>query len=403
MSQHYKFGEEILASDDAKFLSRVAMAHSRRIRPLCMCVPGGNGIEVYVARRFEKYHLKRMPNSGPGHAPGCDHYEPHDDLTGLGQLRGQAIIDDEATGETLLKLAFPMSRGPASLAMASANETKPSVKSDGTKLSIRGLLHYLWNEAQLTHWHPRMQGKRGWAVVRNELLRAAEQKITKGKHFSEMLYIPEPFQAAKKYEIARRRREITARAQQHTKQLGMIIGEVKGFDVSINGERIVIKHLPDWNLFLNNVLARRLRSNFEREIELVAQNMGSHLIICATFEMSRADYPHVCELTLMPVNEQWIPFESSEDLALVTQCIEEERHFIKGMRMNLAHDSPIAAVILTDTETMSTALYHSNGRASADELSILAERMAFKGSAHVVVSPGNRLPGTRRKAKLTNH
>lgn len=392
MSQRYRFADEILASDDPKFLSRVATAHSRRIRPSCMCLPGSEGIEVYVARRFDKYHLKRMPNSGPSHAPGCDHYEPHDDLTGLGQLRGQAIIDDEATGETLLKLAFPMSRGPARLAMATANETKPSVKSDGTKLSIRGLLHYLWNEAQLTHWHPKMRGKRGWGVVRNELLRAAEQKITKGKHFSEMLYIPEPFQAAKKYEIARRRREITARAQQHTKQLGMIIGEVKSFDVSINGERAVIKHLPDWNLFLNNMLARRLRSNFEREIELVAQNMGSHLIICATFEMSRADYPHFCELTLMPVNEHWIPYESSEDLALLSQCIEEERHFIKGMRMNLAHDSPIAAVILTDTEPMSTALYHANNRASADEMSVLSERMAFKGSSHKVVTPGNRLP-----------
>jgi Protein of unknown function (DUF1173) len=392
MTQRYRFDGEILQSDNPRFASRVALAHSRRIRPYCMCLPSGEGIEVYVARRFEKYHLKRMPNSGPSHAPGCDHYEPHDDLTGLGQLRGQAIIDDEATGETLLKLAFPMSRGPARLAMANANEVKPSVKSDGTKLSIRGLLHYLWNEARLTHWHPKMRGKRGWGLVRNELLRAAEQKITKGKHFSEMLYIPEPFQAAKKYEIARRRREITARAQQHTKQLGLIIGEVKSFDVSINGERIVLKHLPDWNLFLNNVLARRLRSNFEREIELVAQNMGSHLIICATFEMSRADYPHVCELTLMPVNEHWIPYESSEDAALVSQCIEEERHFIKGMRMNLAPDSPIAAVILTDTNPHSTALYHANARASADELSVLGERMAFKGSAHKLVVPGARLP-----------
>jgi hypothetical protein len=395
MTQSYRFGTEILTTEDPKFLSRVALAHSRRVRPFCMCLEKGDGIEVYIARRFEKYHLKRMPNSGPGHSPGCDHYEPHDDLTGLGQLRGQAIIDDETTGETLLKLAFPMSRGPARLAMATANEAKLSVKSDGTKLSIRGLLHYLWNEAQLTHWHPKMRGKRGWGLVRNELLRAAEQKITKGKHFSEMLYIPEPFQAAKKYEIACRRREITARAQHHTKQLGMIIGEVKGFDVSINGERIVIRHLPDWNLFLNGVLARRLRSNFEREIELAAQNMGAHLIICATFEMSRADYPHVCELTLMPVNEHWIPFESSEDYALVTQCIEEQRHFIKGMRMNLGHESPIAAIILTDTQPLSTALYHSNTRASAEQLAILTERMAFTGSHHMLAVPGERLPRAR--------
>ncbi|HMU23237.1 MAG TPA: hypothetical protein PKC48_13145, partial [Sphingorhabdus sp.] len=60
--------------------------------------------------------------------------------------------------------------------------------------------------------------------------------------------------------------------------------------------------------------------------------------------------------------------------------------------MNLAHDSPIAAVILTDTNPHSTALYHANARASADELSVLGERMAFKGSAHKLVVPGTRLP-----------
>ncbi len=60
--------------------------------------------------------------------------------------------------------------------------------------------------------------------------------------------------------------------------------------------------------------------------------------------------------------------------------------------MNLAHDSPIAAVILTDTEALSTALYHANARASSDELSVLGERMAFKGSAHKLVVPGAKLP-----------
>jgi len=53
MTQRYRFDGEILQSDNPRFASRVALAHSRRIRPYCMCLPSGEGIEVYVARRFE--------------------------------------------------------------------------------------------------------------------------------------------------------------------------------------------------------------------------------------------------------------------------------------------------------------------------------------------------------------
>ena len=35
---------------------------------------------------------------------------------------------------------------------------------------MRGLLHVLWDRAELTHWHPKMAGKRSWFVVRRALL-----------------------------------------------------------------------------------------------------------------------------------------------------------------------------------------------------------------------------------------
>ena len=91
----------------------------------------------------------------------------------MGQVRGSAVLDDEASGETSLKLGFPLSRGGARLAPAALTNDKPTVKSSGQKLSMRGLLHVLWDQPELTHWHPKIAGKRTWFVVRRALLEAA--------------------------------------------------------------------------------------------------------------------------------------------------------------------------------------------------------------------------------------
>jgi hypothetical protein len=381
--QKYRFVGQVVAVGDAKFTSCLGKAHSSGERPFCMCKEDGDGVEVYVARRHEKFVVHRMPNTGPDHAPWCDHYEPADDLTGLGQLKGSAIVEDEESGETTIKLGFSLSRGPARLAMQTTDEDKPSVKTDGLKLSIRGFLHYLWNEAQLTHWHPRMEGKRSWNVIRNALLHAAERKSTKGHYLPSMLYIPETFLVKEKFEIDARRREWTARAISGTRQLMLVIAEFKSFEVGVNGKRIICKHLPDWGLKMDEILAKRVHRNFEAMFDLIENNPGSRVIVCATFEVAN-NYPKLFEVTFMPVTDEWIPFESLNELALVTTCISERRHFVKGMRMNLANHVPIASVILTDTKPLATAVYLKVDAPSGDHTAILEQHMAQTGVDHCV-------------------
>jgi hypothetical protein len=69
---------------------------------------------MYVARlgASDGYIVKRMPDTGSHHAPDCPSYEPPAEVSGLGQVLGSAITEDPATGETTLKLDFPMSKMP---------------------------------------------------------------------------------------------------------------------------------------------------------------------------------------------------------------------------------------------------------------------------------------------------
>ena len=50
--------------------------------------------------------------------------------------------------------------------MPAAGADSDSVASSGTKLSLRGLLHYLWDQGELTRWQPGFAGKRTWSTVR---------------------------------------------------------------------------------------------------------------------------------------------------------------------------------------------------------------------------------------------
>ena len=146
---------------DPETTPRLVEAHSRRERPLCLCRQPP--IEMYIAKRGDKYLMKRMPNTGADHDPACESYEPPAELSGLGEVLGSAIQENVEDVTTVLKLAFSLTRLPGR-ATAKVGPPTDSVKTDGTKLTLRGTLHYLYEQAGLNKWTPAMSGKRNWYV-----------------------------------------------------------------------------------------------------------------------------------------------------------------------------------------------------------------------------------------------
>jgi hypothetical protein len=89
----------------------VADAHAAHQRPRCLCL--AEGVEMYVARLGGRAtSSSACPDTGSHHAPDCPSYEPPAEFSGLGQVLGSAITEDPATGETTLKLDFPLSKMP---------------------------------------------------------------------------------------------------------------------------------------------------------------------------------------------------------------------------------------------------------------------------------------------------
>lgn len=382
----YEVGGRRLEIGSSGFAEAIADAHAVHQRPRCMCV--AEGIEMYVARLAGPNAgliVKRMPNTGHQHAPDCPSYEPPAEASGLGEVLGSAIAEDPLTGVTTLKLDFPMAKLGGRPATPGPAGDSGSATSDATRLSLRGLLHYLWDRAELTRWQPGFAGRRHWATVRHHLLRAAETMVTRGGALRQRLYVPEVFAVDRRDEINARRvaQWIQAAASPAERQhLMLLIGEVKEIVPARYGYKAVIKHVPDQPLALDETLYRRLCRRFECELSLWGASVGLHMIAIATFGINLAGVPTVEEMSLMPTNAQWIPVEDAFELELVDRLVHEGRWFTKALRYNLAGVRALPSATLLDAAGGPFPLILDRGHGYGDGTAGLNDPVAQDNGIH---------------------
>lgn len=394
-------GSETVGASADGLQASLARARSAGVRPRCMCTTVG--VEMYTAKVGGRYLVKRMPGSGAEHAASCESYEPPPELSGLGQVQGSAITEDADEGVTTLRLGFSLSKTGGKAAPESSGGVSDSVATDGTKLTLRAMLHYLWEEAGFNRWTQAMAGKRSWPVIRKYLLAAAAGKNTKGKGLAESLYVPEAFSLEHKAEITGRRMQqmmAVASAGTGRRKLLLAVGEVKEFTPTRFGHKIMLKQVADCPFMINEDLYKRMHKRFEVELSLWDAFEGSHLIVIGTFAVGRTGVASFEELSLMVVTENWVPFESTFDKMVLDSMTSSGRPFVKGLRYNLAPSVPLASVVATDTLPGPTALYiiaPDTEDELVEQVDELAEDSALESwiwNAGIDAMPALPLPGS---------
>jgi hypothetical protein len=364
----FRIGDHIIPHDDPRLETLLASVHGTKQRPLCLC--RDPGVEMYVAKINGRHVIKRMPNTGSDHALSCDSYEPPAELSGLGPLIGSAIQENIQDGVTTLRFDFTLSkRGGKSAGTSSPRREPDSVRTDGHKLTLRGTLHYLWEQAGFHRWSPAMAGKRSWHVIHKFLLQAAEDKAVKGVPLADVLYVPEPFSRERMEDIAQRRMARLSQismGESHAQRLLLLIGEVKEIARSRCGHKLVVKHLPDFPITMDDGLHNRLRKRFAGEFALWDAVDNAHLVVIGTFGVGPTGVASLDAAALMVVNENWLPFEHLYEQALIDRLTQSGRSFLKGLRYSLSDDQPLASVVLLDTQPLPIALYIVQPEAGED-------------------------------------
>ncbi|KPH04279.1 DUF1173 domain-containing protein (plasmid) [Rhizobium acidisoli] len=355
--RQFLIGSQTFDESSPEFQSQLERAYEQKLRPLCPCREPA--IAMYIARTDGQFLIKRMPLSGRDHGPGCPSYEPPYELSGLGPLIGNAIQIDATTGAAMLKLDFSLSKRGNRSVSTMPSEPSETIRRDPKKLSLRAMLHYLWDTGELTEWTSLWAGRRGWGRVRSSLLNAARQMIVRGGPLNDILFVPEVFHQEDKDGISARRAAMLAGAQANgsgPRKLMMMVAEVKEFSSARDGQKILLRHLP-FPFMIDERAWKRLNARYETELELWRSNEEFHLIMIATFGISGVGIATIEEVAMMVVNENWTPVENIHEQHLLERLSRLKRRSVKGLRFDLSRDQPIAAVTLPEARPEPVAMF----------------------------------------------
>lgn len=343
--------------DDPGLQAVLARVHESPERPRCLCIPGG--VEMYVARH-RQFVVKRMPGSGMRHHPSCVSYEPDAQQSGLGELVGEAVLEP-TPGSFELRVNFPWARVAGRAVPRGEPEEPVEVVVARRRMSLRALMHFLFERAGINRWAPAMLGKRNQGVLHKYLMEAADTVTVRGLTLAERLYVPEPFTEARRDDAARRRRDKLAVLQPRDGQspLAIAMGEFKGCDATAQGCRIWIKHAPDAPLLAAMRTWERIARTFGPLLEARHADTGHRVrVVMTALIRARREYTYEIDAaSLMLTDERWIPLDGLHELGLVHALVEQRRRFIKPLRYDARSAATFPNALLLDTGRQPTPLH----------------------------------------------
>ena len=377
-TRYFVKGQTYTPSDPA-LQDGLARLYGSSERPRCMCVPGG--VEMYIAKHAE-YVVKRMPDTGPRHHPTCPSFEPEPGLSGLGELVGEAIIE-HSPDQVEIRTDFPISRFPGrSLARGEALGDPPQVHAPRKRMSLGALLHYLYERAGFNRWYPAMEGRRTQGVLHKYLTEAARGVLLKGSTLDERLYVPEPFRAQAREEIGERRRKKLALLMSPEDavqfKMAILVGEFSGVEATNFGRRIIVRHMPDVPIFIDNKAWERAERGFGAILQAREADVARRprVMMAALVYAKREHIYQVDNLSMMLATDQWIPLDGLHELPLIEALQREQRVFMKPLKYDAKSSAAFPNVLLLDCEHGPVRMHVLSALAKAKDRAVKEKMVA---------------------------
>lgn len=330
--------------------SILACAYSEKGRARCQCRP--EGVEMYVAKK-NRYFLARMPGTGSSHLPGCRSYSLPAKFSGLSDYSDSAIRS-RADGIACIAINFNLSRfdKDRTTLNGDAHSGRPR-REKRDSLSLLGLLHYLWDEAELNRWVPKMAGKRNWAVVRHHLNQAAEKVETKGLQLASRLFMPEQFDKAKAAAINERHvaaiKAIVPGGEDRVVKFMLVLGAVKSIEKSEFGRKITLFHLPNHPIWLREKAAVQMEARFKFELLSAGdEKRAGNLVAFMLVEASCKPNLSANGIVLMSTTPNWIPLRNPQERLLADKLTANDRSFHKPLQFDSSAEASFPSFLLTD-------------------------------------------------------
>lgn len=319
----------------------------------CCCL--GTGSKELAVRYYENsdsYGLARFPKTGEEHENECRFYAPNPSKSGMSGYE-TGVIDERPDGTTKIRLSIGLTKRDPATVQAAPNMVQLAATwktRAQSAMSLLGLLHLLWNEAELNVWWPAMEKKRNLDRIHWWLNSAAEHIIAGGVKLNSVLLA-----GASSENGADAMRNITRVDDAIAKQTRLVVIVPLSMystdrEKSITSKLMIAGYHGIPLLEMTEAKWRAVERQFPRAV--AAWRQGHRVMAIAQVDPrkeKRGPIAEVVNLALMQVTKNWIPVDSSYEQLIADKLTAEQRGYVKPLRFDAGEDVVFPDFILLDT------------------------------------------------------
>ncbi|MFI5867127.1 DUF1173 family protein [Streptomyces sp. NPDC051546] len=319
--------------------ARAEVGHAR-----CLCRRPALRL-VIRCTRAGRYHLAGWPGEGEQHESTCPFHKLGPGHSGRDRYSTQAI--KEADDGVRIRLATPLARHlERPETHQDAHDEPDDDRHARRTVGLLGLLHWLWEEAQLNTWQPGFR-HRTWHHCHALLRRPLRETTVNGQGLDSVLYLVPPFtpQAAAANTAALEAFRVRLGRHRTTEQRGLLLGQIKEVTPTPYGVAYRLAHQRT-PLYARTALHTRATRSYRHAFSTAAAEHGARV---ALFVVERSPGGHlvVADLAAMLTTRTYIPADSSHEVVMADALAARRRSFIKPVRYDSA-DAVLPDFVLTD-------------------------------------------------------
>ncbi len=313
---------------------------------VCLCRPTPLPLVTRMTKSG-RLCLACWPHQGTWHHRRCAFYRLDPALSGRRGYSASAILETAVV--TSIRFASALTT-----AASGTDEVAPASSAGGAAsrrtVGPLGLLHYLWEAAELTAWPPESRHRR-WPA--QELADVLDSCLISGQPAAHVTYVM-PLYTAESAEanLARYDRFIDGlQTDDPGLRRGFVLAEIKAIHTARHGlsYQLAQQH-PRRQVFVSAKLDERLRDSYRSAFSAEAHAVPTRRVGLFYVERSRGGYTTAIDAAIMLTNRQYIPADSSYEVLMADALAAAGRTFIKPLTFDAGHEVVLPDFVLTDQE-----------------------------------------------------
>ena len=311
-------------------------------------------------QRERKVGLAVYPGTGHLHEKACWFFREQTEANGRKGYT-ESVIREDKEGNLHVLTEWPLHRkGVLNGAKQDGQMEVCTARRPGTparrrpRMTLLGLLHLLWEEAKLHHWHPdRTRApvhERWWPVVWRLWDAATRIRIAQTR-MGDALVVLTPHPGRKDREQAERVLDPFLDKTTRNNRRVMLLGEVEKLDLKPRTVLLRLKWDTEYKVWLH-VLPKDYG---QLEPQCKASEGERAIALCLGEVEEVVDVPNgpflsitLRDVAVMRTTEDFIPVASSYEKRVALELVRQQRHFIKPLRYDAEKDAVFPDFVLLD-------------------------------------------------------